>query len=99
MSEHALGLDLAPDAEAVCLSARAISGQEVDARRLLARIRTAGEAPASISLLLAMALFNTLNHAKEENDLQRRDRLLDELCALAQAHPEEAVIQHLLKTH
>ncbi len=34
-----------------------------------------------------MGLFNTLNHAKAEDDLARRDALLDELRALAAPIP------------
>ncbi len=38
--------------------------------------------------LLAVALCNELNHAKEEKDLPRRDALLDELRDLYKAHSE-----------
>ena len=46
--------------------------------------------------LLAMGLFNTLNHAKEKNDLGRRDELLEELRGLAEAHPDEAAVRERL---
>lgn len=47
--------------------------------------------------LLAIGLFNTLNHAEAEDDLPRRDALLDELRALADAHDEPAVRESLAK--
>ncbi len=37
-----------------------------------------------------MGLSNTLAAAKVENNLARRDALLDELRALASAHPDES---------
>ena len=40
--------------------------------------------------------MNTLNHATAEDDLTRRDALLDELRALATAHPEEAAVRQQL---
>ena len=42
---------------------------------------------------LAKGLSNTLTHAKTEDDLPRRDTLLDELRALALAHPTEAAVR------
>ncbi len=45
---------------------------------------------------LAKGLFNTLNHAKAEDDLARRDALLDELRALAGAYPDDAAVRELL---
>jgi hypothetical protein len=48
------------------------------------------------SAFLASALFTTLNHAKEENDLPRRDALLEELRALANAHPREPAVREML---
>ena len=43
-----------------------------------------------------MGLFNTLNDAKDEQALARRDGLLAELRALAQAHPEDAAVREWL---
>lgn len=52
---------------------------------------------ADVAPLLAMGL-NALNHAKDENDLPRRDALLDELRALAQIHPDDAAVRKWLAT-
>jgi hypothetical protein len=46
--------------------------------------------------ILAAALFNTLQDAKEEDDLPRRDALLAELRALARAYPDDAAVRELL---
>ena len=35
---------------------------------------------ASVAPLLAIGLYNTLTHAKQEEDLARRDALLEESC-------------------
>ena len=40
-----------------------------------------------------MGLFNTLYHAKAEDDLPRRDALLDELRALSAANPAEGAVR------
>jgi hypothetical protein len=45
---------------------------------------------AAVRRRLAGGLFNTLNDAKAEDDLARRDALLDELRALARAFPDDA---------
>jgi cation transport regulator ChaB len=45
---------------------------------------------------LAMGLFNTQIDAKAEDDLARRDDLLEELRALAVAHPEDAAVREQL---
>ena len=44
----------------------------------------------------ARGLFNTLVYAKAEDDLARRDALLDELRALARAHPDDAAVRQPL---
>jgi hypothetical protein len=43
-----------------------------------------------VRLELARGLFNTLLHAQAENDLARRDALLDELRALTRDYPDDA---------
>jgi hypothetical protein len=43
-----------------------------------------------------MGLSNALCHAKAENNLKRRDDLLQELRALAYAHPAEAAVREQL---
>ena len=45
---------------------------------------------------LAAGLYNTLIDAKYEQDLARRDGLLEELRALAHAHPEDAAVREQL---
>ncbi len=45
---------------------------------------------------LAKGLFNTLDHATQEDDRGRRDALLDELRALARAHPDDAAVRDAL---
>jgi hypothetical protein len=42
---------------------------------------------------LARGLFNTLNHAKAEDDLARRDTLLNEVRTLAHAYPDDAAVR------
>jgi hypothetical protein len=49
-----------------------------------------------LGLILAAALFTTRNDAKAENDLARRDALLEELRALARAFPEDAAAREML---
>ena len=45
---------------------------------------------------MARGLFNTLIHTKAEDDLARRDTLLDELHALARSYPDDAAVRELL---
>jgi hypothetical protein len=60
----------------------------------------AGEARKSgepgLGFLLAVGLFHSLNDAKAEGDLARRDALLDELRALARDYPDDTVVRELL---
>ena len=46
--------------------------------------------------LLAMGLCNTLFDAKAKDDLARRDGLLEELRALAKAHPADPAVRESL---
>lgn len=46
--------------------------------------------------LLAMGLLNTLNAAKSEDDLSRRDALLEELRGQASAHPGDGAVREQL---
>ncbi|MEM1109395.1 MAG: hypothetical protein AAGH99_11985 [Planctomycetota bacterium] len=48
-------------------------------------------------VLIAIALFNTLNHAKQKNDLERRDQILQEIRELQKQYPQEAVNEKLAK--
>jgi hypothetical protein len=51
---------------------------------------------AAVRERLAGGLFNTLIYAKAEDDLARRDSLLDELRALARTYPDDAAVRDLL---
>ncbi|MDA1100047.1 MAG: hypothetical protein O2967_13795, partial [Proteobacteria bacterium] len=53
---------------------------------------------AAVRERLAKGLFNTLNHAEAEDDLERRDALLEELRSLAEAWPEDAAVRVRLAT-
>jgi hypothetical protein len=52
---------------------------------------------ADVVCLVAMGLFNTLIDTKAEDNLPRRDPLLDELRALAQAHRIDALMRKCLE--
>ncbi|MGH7121060.1 MAG: hypothetical protein ACREFP_19075 [Acetobacteraceae bacterium] len=54
----------------------------------------AGHAP--LREALASVLYNTLNDAKAEERLERRDALLEELRALARAWPDDAAVRERL---
>jgi hypothetical protein len=45
---------------------------------------------------LAQGLFNTLNEARAEDDLTRRDVLLDELRAVARSFPDDIAVRNQL---
>ena len=51
---------------------------------------------AAVRERLANGLFNTLNHAKQEQALERRDTLLQELRHLAQAYPQDAAVRTII---
>ncbi len=79
----------APLAEALSMAAASLFGRPT-------ALPVAGLAPAAIppdtAALMSMGLFNTLVHAKDEGDTTRRDAQLDELRALAAAHPGEPIV-------
>ncbi|MFO1127328.1 MAG: hypothetical protein U1E66_02635 [Rhodospirillales bacterium] len=79
--------------ESLCLTAAAATLFEdrIDPERLQGKTAAASAAP-----LVAMGLFNTLNHAKDESDLDRRDDLLNELRRLAQAYPDDDAVREKL---
>ncbi len=52
---------------------------------------------AAVRELLAKGLVNTLNHTKEEDDLSRRDALLDELHELVSRYPDDPWIPGMLE--
>jgi len=49
-----------------------------------------------IAAFVSIMLFNSLIHAKAEEELPRRDALLDELRALQRAHPEDPAVRERL---
>ena len=51
---------------------------------------------AGLGFILSAGLLNTLNDAKAEDDLDRRDALLDELRALARTYSDDAAVRELL---
>ena len=67
--------------------------EEVDNALLLGAKQAEAPRFEALAPLLAMCLFSTLDHAKAEQDLARRDGLLAELRALGHAHPEDAVVR------
>ena len=70
-----------------------------DADTLLVELRKLARAQpgdAAVRKQLAMCLFNTLNAAKTEGNLARRDALLVELRKLARVHPDDAAAREQL---
>jgi hypothetical protein len=51
---------------------------------------------SAASVLIAMGLFDALNHAKEKNKLGRRDDLLEELRKLAEKYPDDSAVRDAL---
>jgi hypothetical protein len=83
---------------ALCEMARTLFGERpssfecvIEGTQQAIRSREAG-----LGFILAAGLFNTLIHAKAEDDLARRDTLLDELRALARSYPDDAVVRDWL---
>jgi hypothetical protein len=74
--------------------------QDKETRRLqleIARTRAlANSDDGPVRELLAKGLLSTLVGAKAEDDLTRRDALLDELRALAHTYPDDAPVRELL---
>jgi hypothetical protein len=89
---------LGPVSQALCQAATRLLGEKWDAPdALLAGARQARTArEPGIAFVLASCLFNTLIDAKAEDDLPRRDALLDELRALSAANPADAAVREQL---
>jgi hypothetical protein len=83
---------------ALCEAALHISGERLPSSDSL--IEGAREARRSsepgVGTILAVALYDALHLATEEDDLARRDALLDELRALARAYPNDAAVRERL---
>ena len=82
-------------AQTVCFAAVALFREPVPPGPLDKAASLVGRA-AGLAPLLAMGLVNTLYHAKAEDDLPRRDALLDELRALATTWPDDAAVREQL---
>ncbi len=67
-----------------------------DQQKLSAALRDLSGHHASALVLAAMGLINTLNDAKAENDLARRDALLEELRSLARVQPADGAVREQL---
>jgi hypothetical protein len=82
---------------ALCEMARTLFGERpsfecvIEGTQQAIRSREAG-----LGFILASGLLNTLNNAKDEDDLARRDTLLDELRALARSYPDDAAVRERL---
>jgi hypothetical protein len=83
---------------AACQAAATLFGHRSASDEIFLRgaVEARSGALTTVAPLFAIAAFNTLNDAKAEGNLARRDALLDELRALAAAHPEDAAVCELL---
>ncbi len=87
-------LKLSGVATALCELVGLGENTQVRSGVLISGARQAGASEfAAIAPLLAIGLSDALNQAKAEDDLARRDALLEELRALAGAHPEDAAVR------
>ena len=85
--------------QAICRAALSLFGiRNIDPAALLTAARAAREdgTHAAVAPLLAMGLYNTLFDAKQEEALERRDALLEELRQLARAYPDDAAVREQL---
>ncbi|HUN58209.1 MAG TPA: hypothetical protein VMU41_08850, partial [Candidatus Binataceae bacterium] len=71
---------------ALCDTAAGLLGHRVDTQKMLGGVHEARNLKG-ISALLAMGLYSSLCDSTEEQQLARRDALLDELRTLAQHYP------------
>jgi hypothetical protein len=78
----------------LCEAAMALAGQRADSHAILHAARAARTEPRAAPLM-AMGLFNTLVDAKAEDDLPRRDALLDELRELTARYPDDESVQEV----
>jgi hypothetical protein len=92
-----LDLDLSNAAQALCQSGLSLFQLRITAPDKFlgsaAELKTVGPQAAP---LLAMGLVNTLIDAKQEEALERRDTLLQELRQLAQAYPQDAAVRTIV---
>ena len=89
------GLPTALMAAATTLLGRKLTATGID--HLVSSVGTdTPELAEGARRLLAASLVNTLIHAKEEGDPDRRDALLDELRALRRDHPDDTAVREQL---
>lgn len=100
LGEFAEVLDLPDDLRLLCMAPRALLSDlglsAFKADLLLRRAQTSAQCYPEAAALIAMASFNALYYAKQENDLGRRNALLDELRALEAQHSSEATVREYL---
>ena len=94
----ATDLDLPSLPQAACRSALSLAGiQTLAPETLLSAVETARKdgTQAAVAPLLAMGLVNTLTAAKQEEALERRDALLEELRQLVQTYPQDGFLRKI----
>ena len=93
----AKGIAVSRTAQALLESTRALfSDSYPDASRLIGIVPEIGVNQTAVIPLLAMGLYNTLDYAKTQHDLTRRDALLEELRGLAGRYHEGPVVRDRL---
>ena len=88
-------LELSCGAQAICIAALSLFGSPHGPEKLLGVSSCLDLANPLVAPLLAMGLVNTLVDAKQEEALERRDALLEELRTLTQAFPQDAVLRKI----
>jgi hypothetical protein len=79
-------------------AASLVSDVEVNTNLRLSAIRLCVQQQPRVAPLIAMGLLNHLGFAKRQNDLERRDALLEEIRRLQQAWPQDPAVRELLRT-
>ena len=87
---------LGDPARGYCAAAGSLLGERAEGAHIVASSQFSRKDGGPGAGLLAVGLYNTLNHAKEETRLDRRDALLEELRALASAWPDDAAVREQL---
>jgi hypothetical protein len=94
ISGMASGVSLSSAAEALLVATSSLfPNPRISSEKLLGITLKLGGRLGAAAPLAAMGLLNTLNHAKEEQDLKRRDALLDELRTLAGEYRDDAPVR------
>jgi hypothetical protein len=89
-------LQVANAAQAICRAAATLTGDATAVDDMLIDGLRHLPASGTGAALIAMGLFNTLLDAKQEDDLGRRDALLDALRALADRYPDDTAVREWL---